>query len=66
MISSDVGSLPLRVETAILWSGARASQTLLPLLHPSPAGDASKLFEEEVTAAFADKLRAGIDVPNYP
>jgi len=66
MIASyDVGSLPPRTEDSILRAGARAFQTLLPLLAPDE-GDASRLFEEEVVKAFSDKLRAGIDVPNYP
>ena len=62
----DVGSLPLRIEASILRSGAKASQTLLPLLRASGEDDAFRLFEEEVVEAFADKVRAGIDVPNYP
>lgn len=66
MISSDVGSLPPRINSAILWSGARASQTLLPLLHERGGEDDFRLFEEEIVEVFADKLRAGIDIPNYP
>jgi len=62
----DVGSLPPRIDASIIWSGARASQTLLPLLQASGEEDAFKLFEEEVVGAFSDKLQAGIDIPNYP
>jgi len=67
MITSyDVGSLPLRMEPSVLWAGARASQTLLPLLQASGGDDAFRLFEEEVVKAFSDKLQAGVDIPNYP
>jgi len=66
MIASyDVGSLPLRIEPSVLWRGARASQTLLPLLQ-APGEEEFRLFEEEVVEAFSDKVRAGIDIPNYP
>jgi len=67
MISSyDVGSLPPRIKPSTLRTGARAYQSLLPLLQAPGGGDAYRLFEEEVVRAFSDKLRAGIDVPNYP
>jgi len=67
MISScDVGSLPSKIGRSTLWTGARAYQSLLPLLQAPGGGDAYMLFEEEVVGAFSDKLRAGIDVPNYP
>ena len=66
MINSyDVGSLPLRTRPSIIWTGAKASRTLLPLLQASGGGD-FRLFEEEVVETFSDKLRAGIDIPNYP
>jgi len=65
MVSTyDVGSLPLRLESSVIWDGARASQSLISLL--GAPGDASRLFEDEVVKAFSDKLRAGIDIPNYP
>ena len=65
MISSyDVGSLPLRVGESIIRDGARRSQTLLSVV--GAPDEAVKVFEEEVVTAFADKLKAGIDVPNYP
>lgn len=67
MITSyDVGSLPLRIDPSIILRGATDSQTLLPLLQAPGGDDAFRLFEEEVVNAFADKLRAGIDIPNYP
>ena len=60
----DVGSLPLRLEEAAIWEGARKSQTVLSLVGVSD--EASKIFEAEVVDSFLDKVRAGIDVPNYP
>ena len=60
----DVGSLPLRVEEATIREGARKSQTVLSLVGVSD--EASRVFESEVVNAFLDKLRAGMDVPNYP
>ncbi|MDH5792270.1 MAG: hypothetical protein OEZ44_08775 [Candidatus Bathyarchaeota archaeon] len=63
--SYDVGSLPLKAEASKIWEGARRTLTLLPMLGVAE-GDAVKVFEEEVVGAFADKLRMGIGVPNYP
>jgi len=62
----DVGSMPLRIGEDIIWRGARASQTLLPLLKSGTGSEDLHTFEEEVIGAFVDKLRAGIDTPNYP
>ncbi|OGD44988.1 hypothetical protein A3K69_00880 [Candidatus Bathyarchaeota archaeon RBG_16_57_9] len=62
--SSDIGSLPSRVSIDTLWSGARKAQSIIPLLG---VGDEEyRLFQGEVAGAFTDKLRAGIEVPNYP
>ncbi len=63
--SYDVGSLPLRAEASKICEGARRSLTLLPMLGLAE-GDAVEVFEEEVVGAFANKLRMGLDVPNYP
>ena len=60
----DVGSLPLRVEESTIREGARKSQTLLSLVGVSD--EASKVFESEVVDAFIDKVKSGLDVPNYP
>lgn len=65
MLSSyDVGSLPCRVDESIIQDGARRSQTFLSLVGISD--ESRRLFEEEVVKAFADKLKMGIGVPNYP
>jgi 5-methyltetrahydropteroyltriglutamate--homocysteine methyltransferase len=62
----DVGSMPLRSGEDIIRRGARASQTLLPLLISGAGSEDLHTFEEELIGAFVDKLRAGIDTPNYP
>lgn len=64
MLSSDIGSVPTRNSMDIIVSGAQKTGTLLPLLGVS--NNSHKTFENEVVEAFADKLKAGIDVPNYP
>ena len=62
--SSDIGSLPTKVSIDTLLSGARKAQSIIPLLG---VGDEEyRVFQGEVSGAFADKLRAGIEVPNYP
>jgi len=63
VLSYDVGSLPLRVEESVIWEGARKSGSLLSLVSGS---DAVEVFEREVVGGFVDKVKAGIDVPNFP
>jgi 5-methyltetrahydropteroyltriglutamate--homocysteine methyltransferase len=63
ILSYDVGSLPLRVEESVIWEGARRSGSLLSLISSS---DATDVFEGEVVEGFVDKVKAGIDVPNFP
>lgn len=62
--SSDIGSLPARSSPETLSSGARLSNSLLPLLGLSDPNYIA--FRDEVVTAFIDKLRVGVDVPNYP
>ncbi|MCW4014550.1 MAG: hypothetical protein NWF07_16390 [Candidatus Bathyarchaeota archaeon] len=64
MISSDVGSIPQRIESDVIYSGARKANGLLPYLGVSNQDYVE--FQEEVVSAFKDKLDAGIEVPNYP
>jgi 5-methyltetrahydropteroyltriglutamate--homocysteine methyltransferase len=63
VVSYDVGSLPLRVEESVIWEGARKSGSLLSLASGS---DAANVFEREIVEGFVDKVKAGIDVPNFP
>ena len=64
MQSSDIGSLPARASGEKIASGAAKANTLLPLLGVE-SGDYD-VFRSEVAEAFIDKLKAGVDVPNYP
>ena len=64
MLSSDIGSLPARIETDIIRSGARKANSLLPYLGVSNEDYVD--FEEAVVSSFIDKLKVGVDVPNYP
>ncbi|HUS77938.1 MAG TPA: hypothetical protein VM050_04680 [Patescibacteria group bacterium] len=52
------------MEESVIREGARRSQSVLSLV--GGRDDASSVFEEEVVTAFVDKLKVGIDVPNYP
>jgi len=62
--SSDIGSLPTRSSPEALSSGARLSNSLLPLLGLSDPNYVA--FRDEVVTAFIDKMKAGVEVPNYP
>ena len=64
MYSSDIGSLPARIETEIIRSGARKANSLLPYL--GVRNEDYVDFEEAVVSSFIDKLKVGVDVPNYP
>jgi 5-methyltetrahydropteroyltriglutamate--homocysteine methyltransferase len=64
MYSSDIGSLPTRIDTEIIRSGARKANSLLPYLGISNEDYVD--FEEAVVSSFIDKLKVGVDVPNYP
>jgi 5-methyltetrahydropteroyltriglutamate--homocysteine methyltransferase len=65
-ISTDVGSLPPRVDYSKLREGARKTYTVERFLPRRSAEDPLSVFEGEVVGAFVDKLRAGVTVPNYP
>ncbi|MCW4050643.1 MAG: hypothetical protein NWE89_13010 [Candidatus Bathyarchaeota archaeon] len=64
MQSSDIGSMPARIDMEVIWGGARKANSLLPFLGIS--NDDYEAFHGEVVSAFTDKLKAGVDVPNYP
>jgi len=66
--SYDVGSLPIDGDTELLSKGAIIFTSILPLLRgpDDPKVRSSRIFEEKIVQVFLDKLRAGIDVPNYP
>jgi 5-methyltetrahydropteroyltriglutamate--homocysteine methyltransferase len=64
MLSSDIGSMPAKISNEVIWSGARKTNSLLPLL--GVGTDDYEIFKEELIDSFIDKLKAGVDVPNYP
>ena len=64
--STDVGSLPPRVAYSKLKEGARKTYSVERFLPRGSEEDPLSVFEGEVVGAFIDKLRAGIEVPNYP
>ncbi len=57
--SCDVGSLPLIGDVERFLEGATRFES-------SPTEKTAKYFERMIVEGFFDKLRAGIDVPNYP
>ena len=58
-----MGSLPPRVSTETLERGAETYVSLQHLLGESPEAET---FEKVLLGSLIDKLRAGIDIPNYP
>jgi methionine synthase II (cobalamin-independent) len=64
--STDVGSLPPRVDSSSLVSGARRFQSQSHWLRHDSAVEQVKVFEDEVKTAFGEKLKQGLDVPTYP
>lgn len=57
--SCDVGSLPLIGDAERFLKGAKRFKSL-------PTEKTAEYFEKMVVEGLLDKLRAGIDVPNYP
>jgi 5-methyltetrahydropteroyltriglutamate--homocysteine methyltransferase len=64
IFSSDIGSLPAKKELKHIWLGADKANSLLPLLNIR--NDEYQIFKEEVVSSFIDKLKANVDIPNYP
>ncbi len=64
VLSSDIGSMPATTEPRVIEAGAQRSGTLLPLLNIG-VGEYSG-FRDAVVTGYADKARAGVEVPNYP
>jgi len=63
--SYDVGSLPFAGQWATFLRGAQVTP-FLEALQPAKYGGDKEYFETRVTESFLDKIRAGVDVPNYP
>nr|NIO00310.1 hypothetical protein [Anaerolineae bacterium]NIQ83088.1 hypothetical protein [Anaerolineae bacterium] len=64
VLSSDIGSMPATTEPQVIDAGAQRSGTLLPLLNIGMEEYSG--FRDAVVSAYADKARAGVEVPNYP
>jgi len=66
--SYDVGSMPFIGEFDKFSRGAIIFDSMLSLLYgiDHPSYEPVKYFEEKVIKGFLDKLKAGINVPNYP
>jgi 5-methyltetrahydropteroyltriglutamate--homocysteine methyltransferase len=56
----DSGSMPFVGDFRKLLDGAAA------YLQSSTSSDQAKYFEKEVVKSFLDKVRAGVEIPNYP
>ncbi len=61
----DVGSLPFKGEWATFLRGAQVTP-FLEALHPTKYRSDKAYFETRVMESFLDKVKMGIDVPNYP
>ncbi|UCE29703.1 MAG: hypothetical protein JSV85_03015 [Candidatus Bathyarchaeota archaeon] len=57
--SCDAGSMPFFGDAERFLEGARYFES-------SPTEEASEYFERSILGCFLDKLRVGIEVPNYP
>ena len=64
MLSSDIGSMPIRTQSELIWRGARKVNSLIPYLGVND--NEYQLFKEQVTTAYIDKIRMGVAIPNYP
>jgi 5-methyltetrahydropteroyltriglutamate--homocysteine methyltransferase len=64
VLSSDIGSMPATTEPRVIEAGAQRSGTLLPLLNIGVEDYSG--FRDAVVSGYADKAKAGVEVPNYP
>jgi len=66
--SCDVGSLPFTGDFEKFLRGASLYNSLLPLLTPNDPSisEPCEQFEKSVVKGLLGKLKAGIDVPNFP
>jgi len=61
----DVGSLPFTGDWDTFLRGAKVT-SFMEALHPAKYASDKQYFESSVKESYLDKVRAGIDVPNYP
>jgi 5-methyltetrahydropteroyltriglutamate--homocysteine methyltransferase len=56
--------MPLQINIDSIWDGARQTGSLLPYL--GMGNECYEIFKEEIISTFIDKVKAGVDIPNYP
>ena len=61
----DVGSLPFENNFVNFFAGVKAP-SLTELLHHTKYMNSKKYFENHIKQSFFDKIKAGIDIPNFP
>jgi len=61
----DVGSLPFTGDWDTFLRGAKVTP-FMEAFHPAKYASDKQYFESSIKEGFLDKVRAGIDVPNYP
>jgi 5-methyltetrahydropteroyltriglutamate--homocysteine methyltransferase len=61
----DAGSLPFTGDWDTFLRGAKVT-SFMEALHPAKYASDKRYFENSVKESFLDKVRAGIDVSNYP
>lgn len=66
VLTYDVGSLPFKGDQEKFSKGASLLSSILPLLFKEGQPEPLRYFEDVVLRGILDKLRAGIDVANYP
>jgi len=62
----DVGSMPFIGDFEMFSKGAEPVDPLMELLYSDKFFAEKRYFEEKIVQSFVDKVKAGIDVPNYP
>lgn len=62
----DAGSIPFYGDWERYLKGAKPINPLYSLLYPPQVEEIQRYFDERVTDGFIYKLKAGIDIPNYP
>jgi 5-methyltetrahydropteroyltriglutamate--homocysteine methyltransferase len=62
----DVGSMPFTGDFDAFSKGAKPVDPLMELLYIEKHSVEKRFFEEKIVQSLIDKVRVGIDVPNYP
>lgn len=65
VLTYDVGSLPFTNDHVKFFSGAKVPY-LTELLHLKKYDNSKKYFENYIKQSFFDKIKTGLDIPNFP